>query len=92
VPRTAVTYSLYGDNVYVVKQVPAKEGQTGDQLVAERRFVKTGQTREDRVAILSGLATGEQVVTTGQLKLNPGAHIRVDNSKPLTPPATRPKE
>jgi membrane fusion protein (multidrug efflux system) len=92
VPRTAVTYSLYGDNVYVVKQVPAKEGQTGDQLVAERRFVKTGQTREDRVAILSGRATGEQVVTTGQLKLNPGAHIRVDNSKPLTPPATRPKE
>lgn len=92
VPRTAVTYSLYGDNVYVVKQEPAKEGQNGDQLVAERRFVKTGQTREDRVAILSGLATGEQVITTGQLKLNPGAHIRVDNSKPLSPPATRPKE
>ena len=28
--------------------------------------------REDRVAITSGLEAGEQVVTTGQLKLNPG--------------------
>ena len=27
VPRTAVTYSLYGDSVYVVKPAPAKEGQ-----------------------------------------------------------------
>ncbi|HWB44806.1 MAG TPA: efflux RND transporter periplasmic adaptor subunit [Hyphomicrobiaceae bacterium] len=92
VPRTAVTYSLYGDNVYVVKHEPPKEGEAAPQTTAERRFVRTGQTREGRVAIESGLTAGEEVVTTGQLKLNPGAHIRVDNSKPLNPPATRPKE
>src|SRR6185436_18892454 len=28
VPRTAVTYSLYGDSVYVVKPAPPKEGPT----------------------------------------------------------------
>jgi len=108
VPRTAVTYSLYGDSVYVVKPAPAKEGQpaqaqgggqpadgqkpTEPALIADRRFVKTGPAREDRVAITSGLQAGEEVVTTGQIKLNPGASIRIDNSQPLTRPEDRPKQ
>jgi membrane fusion protein, multidrug efflux system len=97
VPRTAVTYSLYGDSVYVVKPALAKAGtpssaQAEPALIAERRFVKTGETREDRVAIVSGLAAGEQVVTTGQIKLNPGASIRIDNTQPLTRPEERPKQ
>jgi membrane fusion protein, multidrug efflux system len=99
VPRTAVTYSLYGDSVYVVQPAPAKEGaappaagsQRTGELIAERRFVRTGQVREDRVAITFGLAAGEQVITTGQLKLNPGASIRIDNAQPLAPPDVRPK-
>jgi membrane fusion protein (multidrug efflux system) len=99
VPRTAVTYSLYGDSVYTVKTMPAAEGQRekakseagGARLVAERRFVKTGQVREDRVAILSGVEEGEHVITTGQLKLNPGASIAVDNSQPLARPEDRPR-
>ena len=103
VPRTAVTYSLYGDSVYVAKPAEAKEGTAAapaagarqpaaPDLVAERRFVRTGQVRDGRVAITFGLKAGEQVVTTGQLKLNPGAAIRIDNTQPLTPPTVRPKE
>ena len=102
VPRTAITYSLYGDSMYVVKPAPAKTeqteaqakaGQPGEQpLAAERRFVKTGPVREDRVAILSGLKDGEEVITTGQLKLNPGATVKVDNSQPLNRPGERPKQ
>jgi len=111
VARTAVTYSLYGDSVYVVKPAPAKEGQGQAQaqgggaqaqeaqqkpaepaLIADRRFVKTGAVREDRVAILSGLEAGEQVVTTGQIKLNPGASIRIDNTQPLNRSGERPKQ
>ncbi len=37
VPRTAVTYSLYGDSVYVVKPAPAKEGQAQGQAAAARK-------------------------------------------------------
>jgi membrane fusion protein (multidrug efflux system) len=104
VPRTAVTYSLYGDSVYVVKPAPAKEDKAEPAaasgqppapepaLVAERRYVRTGQVREDRVAITFGLAKGEEVVTTGQLKLNPGASIRIDNTQPLSRPDQRPKQ
>ena len=103
VPRTAVTYSLYGDSVYVVKPAPPAEGgqrhprprpanPASEPLIAERRFVRTGQVRDDRVAITFGLAAGEQVVTTGQLKLNPGAAVRIDNTQPLNRPEARPKQ
>jgi membrane fusion protein, multidrug efflux system len=102
VPRTAVTYSLYGDSVYVVKPAPPKDGKLASAspsdpppepaLVVERRYVRTGQVREDRVAIVFGLAKGEDVVTTGQLKLNPGASIRIDNTQPLHRPEARPKQ
>ena len=99
VPRTAVTYSLYGDSVYAVKsapETPPKDGKAETpaepKLVADRRFVKTGPARDDRVVILSGVAVGEQVVTTGQLKLNPGAAIRIDNTQPLSRPEERPKQ
>jgi membrane fusion protein, multidrug efflux system len=93
VPRTAVTYSLYGDSVYVLKP---KEGEAApakpeDRVyTVERRFIKSGQIRDERVAVVSGLQDGEQVVTAGQVKLMNGSAVRVDNSQKLVPPATRP--
>jgi membrane fusion protein, multidrug efflux system len=94
IPRTAVTYSLYGDSVYVVKP-PEGRGAGPAQPPAdavfsvERRFVKPGQVREDRVAIETGLQPGEQVVTTGQIN---GSHVKIDNSQALVPPAERPMQ
>jgi membrane fusion protein (multidrug efflux system) len=96
VPRTAVTYSLYGDSVYVVVPAAPSKGQVAGavepRLVAERRFVKMGQAREDRVAVTSGVTSGEEIVTTGQLKLNPGAAIRIDNAQSLSRPEERPRQ
>jgi membrane fusion protein, multidrug efflux system len=96
VPRTAIAYSLYGDSIYAVKSLPVETGPDGKsgepKVIAERRYVKTGPVRDERVAILSGVSVGEQIVTTGQLKLNPGAAIRIDNTQPLVPPEVRPKQ
>lgn len=86
VPTTAVTYSLYGDSVYVVKT-------TDDEAaVAERRFVQLGAVRESRVAVSDGLAAGERVITAGQIKLQPDARVTVDNTLALRYPAERPRE
>ena len=101
VPRTAVTYGLYGDSVWVVKEgppAPEKTASVGEvevsapQLTVERRFVRVGPSKEDQVAILEGVKAGEQVITSGQLKLHPDAAIKIDNSRPLTPAAERPKQ
>jgi multidrug efflux pump subunit AcrA (membrane-fusion protein) len=112
VPRTALTYTLYGDSVWVMKEgVPeptppaptaSSEGVTSaiaadappaePKLTVERRFVRVGATQGDRIAILEGVSTGEEVVTSGQLKLQPGAAIKIDNSQALKPPAELPKQ
>ncbi len=110
VPRTAVTYSLYGDSVYVVQAAPqagaavaatpekasgapaGARDSTAQLFVAERRFVKVGEAREDRVAVLSGLSAGEQVVTTGQLKINPGVRLKIDNTQAPVRAGARPKQ
>jgi RND family efflux transporter MFP subunit len=100
-PRTAVVYSLYGDSVYVVKKAGAQPEKASagasanpaaETLTAERRFVRVGETRGDRVAVTEGVKAGEEVVTTGQIKLQPNARIRIDNRAPLQAPAVRPKE
>jgi membrane fusion protein, multidrug efflux system len=82
VPQTAVTYSLYGDNVFVVNTVKVKDkdGKDVEERVVERRFVKTGPVREGRVAIESGLKPGDQVVTAGQNKIDQGSKVVIDNS------------
>jgi membrane fusion protein, multidrug efflux system len=97
VPRTAVTYSLYGDAVYVVKpeekDADAEPAKPGEEIfTVERRYVEPGQVRGDLVAINSGLKAGEEVVTTGQIKLNNGSRVRIDNSQALKPPAVMPKQ
>jgi membrane fusion protein, multidrug efflux system len=97
-PRTAITYSLYGDSVFVV--VPVAPPADGAQAAAqsdisykiERRAVRTGDVLEDRVAILEGVKAGETVVTEGQLKLQAEARVRPDFDAKLTPRPVRPKE
>jgi len=81
VPQTAVTYSLYGDNVFVV--VPAKKADPNakdEELAIERRFVKAGAVRDGRVEIESGLQPGDKVVTAGQNKIDQGSKVVIDNS------------
>jgi membrane fusion protein (multidrug efflux system) len=111
VPRTAVTYTLYGDSVWVVKEgsaepagMPSASVDAGAAVAAdapppqeptltvERRFVHVGPAEQGRVAILDGVKAGEQVVTSGQLKLHPGATVKIDNADALKPPAVMPKQ
>ncbi|KHL70909.1 RND transporter [Pseudomonas flexibilis] len=73
VPETAVTYSLYGNALYVVQEKDAGDEQK--QQVAERRFVTTGERRDGLVVIEQGLHAGEWVVTSGQLKLDHGSPV-----------------
>ena len=99
IPRTGVSYSLYGDTVYVVKPAPQEAGAAqaasapaDPPLVVERRVVKTGDVRGDRVAISDGLKAGERIVTEGQLKLQPNARVRIDDKAGLKAPQELPRQ
>lgn len=73
VPETAVSYSLQGNTVFVIKE-------DEDGLAVEPRVVETGPARAGLVAVLSGLEAGERVVIAGQNKLYRGARISIDDS------------
>ena len=45
--------------------------------VAHRKYVETGYTWQNEVAILSGLEDGERVVVVGQAALKDGSKVRV---------------
>jgi len=82
IPQSAVTYSPYGDSVFVVEERPDTNGNP--VLGVINTFVVTGATRGDQVAIQTGLAAGATVVTAGQQKLRNEAHVVVDNSVPVS--------
>lgn len=71
VPRTAISYNTYGDYVFVVKN------NDEDKLVVNRRTVTSGETRDGRVAITSGLEAEEQVVEKGLLRLRAGQRVTI---------------
>jgi membrane fusion protein, multidrug efflux system len=85
-PETAVDYTLYGDSVYVIRE----EGQDASGkpvLKAYREPVKTGVRWDGKVAVLSGVNPGDQVVAAGQVKLQNGAQVVVTGNPPPQPPA-----
>jgi RND family efflux transporter MFP subunit len=97
-PRTAIVYSLYGDNVFVVTPAPqggANAAQAGKGpaagLVVERRFVRLGAVRDERVAIVEGVKAGERVVIAGQIKLQANMPVAIDESAALPAPAETPR-
>ncbi len=89
-PQTAISYNPYGDVVYVVAKAGADD-KGGEKLVVQQRFVKLGPTRGDQVAVESGVAAGDVVVTAGQMKLHNGSVVVVNNNvTPTDNPAPNP--
>ena len=91
-PQTAISYNPYGDVVYVVEE-QGKGPDGKPKLVAQQRFVTTGATRGDQVAVLSGVKEGDQVVSAGQIKLHNGSPVLINNAvQPTDNPAPQPKD
>jgi len=78
-PQTAITYNPYGNTVFIVKD-DGKDAGENPKLTAEQTFVTLGETRGDQVAVLKGIKEGDRVITSGQIKLQNGAAIKIDNS------------
>ncbi|UXI01335.1 efflux RND transporter periplasmic adaptor subunit [Photobacterium sp. TY1-4] len=83
-PQTAITYTLYGNNVYLVNKNDQGE------LRVRQSVVKTGERKGSTVHVLEGVQAGDTVVTSGQLRLSNDAKVRIVESDALEAPAETP--
>ena len=77
VPASAIGYAPFGDSVYVLADLKGPDGKAYRGV--RQQFVKTGPPRGDRVAVVSGISAGDEVVTSGVFKLRNGAAVNVNN-------------
>jgi membrane fusion protein (multidrug efflux system) len=102
-PQTAITYNPYGSTVFLLvppgTKVPA--GGTAASGAASATPAApvaaappaSAASGGGQVAILSGITEGQEVVTSGQLKLKNGTPVVVDNSVlPANSPNPKPQE
>ena len=90
-PASAISYAPYGDSVFIVEDLQAPAG--GTYRGVRQQVVKLGAGRGDQVAVLSGVRSGEEVVTSGVFKLRNGAAVQVDNKVlPGNDPAPKPED
>ncbi len=82
-PQTAITFTLYGDSVYIMTET---DGKTR----VKQHVVNVGERRSHIAHVLSGVKAGDKVVTSGQVRLSNGAKVKVVESDALTPPAETP--
>jgi multidrug efflux system membrane fusion protein len=81
VPTSVPQQSQKGTYALVVTE--GSKSPTG--MIAEMRPVKLGQRQGDLIVLESGVKAGEQVITDGQMMVQPGGPVKV-----LPPQATRP--
>lgn len=76
IPTSAISYSLYGNSVFVIEKDPINK----NTLKVKRRFVNTGESQGNYTIIKKGLGKNEQIASSGELKLQDGTHVVIDNS------------
>lgn len=77
-PASSISYAPFGDSVFVLAELKGPDGRPYKGV--RQQFVTLGPARGDRVAVLSGVKAGDEVVTSGVFKLRNGAAVLVNNA------------
>lgn len=78
-PATAIAYSLYGDSVYIIKKRPGPTKESKPELYVQQLFVRTGDQQGNEIVVTHGVKPGDEVVSSGQLKLQNGTLVKINN-------------
>ncbi|KTD21875.1 efflux RND transporter periplasmic adaptor subunit [Legionella londiniensis] len=84
-PSTAISYSLYGNSVFVIeKDKEGKKDEKGQDILRVKRvFVTTGDQQGNYTIIQKGIEPGQEVVSAGELKLQDGTRVIINNDVQL---------
>lgn len=92
IPQTAISFTLYGQNIYVIKESEEtdKDGNKVKVKRAKQVVVKAGERRGNEVHVLSGIQAGDEIVLSGQVRLSNDTRVRVVQNDALAVPAQTP--
>lgn len=84
-PSTAISYSLYGNSVFVIeKDKSGKKDDKGNAILrVQRLFVTTGEQEGNYTVITKGVEAGQEIVSSGELKLQNGTRVVINNNVEL---------
>lgn len=71
-PSTAISYTLYGNSVFIIEN-------DHDVLRVKRVFVSVGAQQGNDIVIKKGIKAGQLVVASGELKLQDGTQVVINN-------------
>lgn len=79
-PYNAITFNPYGSIVFILTKMNKK--QNGKEVwKADQKFISTGETHGNVIAVTKGIKKGDMVVTSGQLKLRNDSLVTINNTK-----------
>jgi membrane fusion protein (multidrug efflux system) len=91
IPASAINYAPYGNSVFIVADLKTPDGQPYRGV--KQQFVTLAGSRGDQVAVVSGVNSGDEVVSSGAFKLRNGAAVQVNNKvQPTNHAAPRPED
>ena len=82
VPETAIFYNIYGEAAYILEKPPSSESDPEPDYRLAARQVDVLYRRAGTAGVKSGLADGDLVVTSGQLKLYPSLRVTIVDDVP----------
>ncbi|MCA0403383.1 MAG: efflux RND transporter periplasmic adaptor subunit [Proteobacteria bacterium] len=83
-PSTAISYSLYGNSVFLIKKDKEAKDKAGKPVLhAERRFIETAGQEGNYTLIKKGLKSGDLIVSAGEFKLQNGTTVVINNEVKL---------
>jgi membrane fusion protein (multidrug efflux system) len=84
-PSTSISYSLYGNSVFIIEKNKdvEKDADGKEILVVKRVFVTTGDQQGNFIVIENGVKPGQLVVSSGELKLEDGTRVVINNDVQL---------
>lgn len=82
-PSTAISYTLYGNSVFIIEKDKNPDSKGKDILRAKRVFVTTGPQQGNYTMIKNGIKDGQLVAASGELKLEDGTRVTINNDVQL---------
>ena len=82
VPETSIFYNIYGEAVYILEKPEASESDPEPDYRLAARQVDVLYRADGLAGISSGIEAGDQVVTSGQLKLYPNLRVAIVGDVP----------